>query len=450
MADAVLSLPLRPLAGFGRNRHSLARLARPQRRAQLEALVRDVEGPLLARGFGRAYGDAAQIESGTVIDMTRLDRLVDFDAGTGVLVCEGGIRLAEIDRLFVPRGFCLPVLPGTGWVSVGGAIAADIHGKNHDRAGSFGDHAQWFDLLTPDGNLRRVDPLGTPAIFAATVGGMGLTGVVVQAAIRLQGQARACVAVRERKLTDLDALLTALAGHRANAVYSVAWVDAMARGRNLGRSVLEIGEDSEAPMAAKAKRPRTMPFAAPGFLPLRLVGKALNAAWLARIPAAGRDRIVRRETFFHPLDAVAGWNRFYGAAGFHQFQCVLPDAQAPEGLRRLLETTARSRAGCLLAVLKTLGAPGRGYLSFAMQGHTLALDIPNRADAGELLASLERIVLDCGGRVYLAKDSMLSPEGFAAMYPELPRQRKVLAELDPEGRFQSDLSRRLGIHGATP
>lgn len=445
MADA-----LRTLSGFGGLRHSLAHVVRPQRRAQLAQLVEGDGRPLLARGFGRAYGDAAQIDSGIVIDMTRLDRLLDFDAASGVLVCEAGIRLAEIDRLFLPRGYCLPVVPGTGWVSLGGAIAADVHGKNHDRAGSFGDHVQWLDLLTADGQVRRVDPIGTPALFAATVGGMGLTGVILQAAVKLQPDAKPAIAVRERKLTDLDALLLALQAHRPNVTYSVAWVDALARGRSLGRAILETGEPAEATSPLRPARSRRLALKPPGLVPLKWSGRIFNAAWLARIPSAGRDRVVLRERFFYPLDAVEGWNRVYGKRGFHQFQCVLPDERAPDGLRRMLELTAKSRAGSLLAVLKTLGSPGRGYLSFAMRGHTLALDIPARADAPELLAALERIALDCGGRVYLAKDSALSPEGFAAMYPELERQKKVLAEIDPQGRFQSDLSRRLQIREARP
>ncbi|MGE0152597.1 MAG: FAD-binding protein [Reyranellaceae bacterium] len=446
MAEAAL----RALSGFGGQRHALAQVVRPQRRAQLSHLLQGDAAPLLARGFGRAYGDAAQIDGGHVVDMTRLDRLLDFDAAAGVLVCEAGIRLAEIDRLFLPRGFCLPVVPGTGWVSIGGAIAADVHGKNHDRVGSFGDHVQWLDLLTADGNVRRVDPLATPALFAATVGGMGLTGIILQAAIRMQAKALPAIAVRERKLTDLDALLLALTAQRPNATYSVAWVDALARGKALGRAILETGEPAAAGSALRPARQRRLPMTPPGFLPLKLIGKGFNAAWLARLPAAGRDRVIARERFFYPLDAVAGWNRFYGRRGFHQFQCVLPDDRAADGLRRLLELTARSRAGALLAVLKTLGSPGRGYLSFPMRGHTLALDIPARADAPELLAALERVTLDCGGRVYLAKDSALSPEGFAAMYPELERQRKVLAEIDPQGRFQSDLSRRLRLREDAP
>jgi decaprenylphospho-beta-D-ribofuranose 2-oxidase len=441
---------LRSLSGFGNRQHSLAHVIRPQRRAPLAQLLAGDAGPLLARGFGRAYGDAAQIESGHVVDMTRLDRLLDFDASTGVLVCEAGVRLSEIDRLFLPRGFCLAVVPGTGWVSVGGAIASDIHGKNHDRVGSFGDHVQWLDLLTADGQLRRVDPLGTPALFAATIGGMGLTGIILQAAIKLQSDAKPAIAVRERKLTDLDALLLALAAHRPNATYSVAWVDALARGKSLGRSILETGEAAEASANLRPSRSRTLPMKPPAFLPLKWIGKGFNAAWLSRIPAAGRDRIVARERFFYPLDAVAGWNKVYGKRGFHQFQCVLPDERAAEGLRKMLELTAKSRAGSLLAVLKTLGSAGRGYLSFAMRGHTLALDIPARSDAPELLAALERITLDCGGRIYLAKDSALTADGFAAMYPELERQRKVLAEVDAHGRFQSDLSRRLQIRQAAP
>jgi len=357
---------LRALSGFGGVRHSLAHVSRPQRRAPLLALLQGDAGPLLARGLGRAYGDAAQIESGHVVDMTRLDRLLDFDPASGVLVCEAGMRLAEIDRIFLPRGFCLPVVPGTSWVTLGGAIAADVHGKNHDRVGSFGDHVQWLDLLTADGNIRRVDPIATPALFAATIGGMGLSGIILQAAIKLQSDAKPAIAVRERKLTDLDALLLALTAQRPNATYSVAWVDAMARGKALGRAIFETGDPAEASAGLRPSRTRRLPVKPPEFLPLKWIGKGFNAAWLARLPAAGRDRVIARERFFYPLDAIAGWNKVYGRRGFHQFQCVLPDDLAPQALRRMLELTAKSRAGALLAVLKTLGSPGRGYLSFAI------------------------------------------------------------------------------------
>lgn len=450
MAEPGPPLPLRTLSGFGRTHHALAHVARPQRRSQLATLLENADGAMLARGCGRAYGDAALIGGGTVVDMTRLDRLMEFDARSGVLVCEAGVRLSQIDRLFVPRGHSVPVVPGTGWVSVGGAIAADVHGKNHDRAGSFGDHVRWLDLLTADGAVRRVDPIGTPALFAATVGGMGLTGIIVQAAIGLQPGAQPAVMLRERRMSDLDALLAAMAGNRATAASQVAWIDAMAGGRNLGRAVLSIAEPAGAPPGLAPRRVRKMPLPGPDFLPLRQIGRAFNAVWLTRVSAAGRSRLVAREDFLYPLDSLAGWNGLYGRRGFRQFQCVLPEAQAAVGLRRLLEATAQSRAGALLATLKTMGAPGRGYLSFARAGHALALDIPNRVDAGALLERLEGIALECGGRVNLAKDSALSPAAFATMYPELPRQRAVLEDVDRQGRFQSDLARRLGIRDYAP
>lgn len=447
--------PLQRLAGFGRVRPSLAHVQRPQRRAQLMATLAASDEALLARGYGRAYGDAAQLDGGLVLDMTRLDRLLDFDPSSGILVCEAGAMLAEIDRLFVPRGFALPVVPGTGLVSVGGAIAADIHGKNHDSAGSFGEYVEWIDLLDATGTVHHLSPQQDAEAFLATIGGMGLTGIILQAAIRLVPVPSGLIHCRERRLTDLDAMLTAIAGIRDSATYSVAWVDALAQGRNLGRGVLQTGEAVPADRLANyrarpLKRARRVPVELPRAFPLKTAVRFYNKLHLARVPAAGRVYTLPREAFLHPLDALADWNRLYGRRGFVQFQCVVADDLAQPCLRRLLETVSRSRPGALLGVLKTMGRDGRGLMSFARRGHSLALDIPWRAQTPALLAELERIALDCGARVYLAKDSALSPEGFAAMYPQRERFISVLQRLDPAGRFQSDQARRLGLRTYSP
>jgi decaprenylphospho-beta-D-ribofuranose 2-oxidase len=448
------SATTRQLSGFGRIKPSLAHIVRPQRRGQLTAALLQTEGAVLARGYGRAYGDAAQLDGGTVIDMTRLDRLLDFDPATGQLVCEAGISLAAIDQVFVPRGFALPVVAGTGFVSVGGAIAADIHGKNHDSVGSFGHHLDWVDVLGADNAVRRYSLDQDEEAFLATIGGMGLTGIIVQAGLRLAPVPSAFIQCRERRLTDLDAMLAALAGARDASPYSVAWIDAMATGSRLGRGILQTGEPVPADLTrgqkARTPKSRRVPFDLPGLFPLKTAVRLHNAWRLGRGSASGRTSVVPRAQFLHPLDRLTDWNRLYGRRGFVQFQCLVDDNLAQPCLRKLLDTVARSRSGAMLGVLKTMGRTGRGFLSFARRGHTLALDIPWRSHTPELMAELERIVLDCGGHMYLAKDAMLSPQSFAAMYPDRDRFASVLQRLDPEGRFQSDLARRLGLRENRP
>jgi len=453
-ATPPLTATTRPLTGFGRTHPSLAHVQRPQRRGQLLAALAQSDGALLARGYGRAYGDSAQLDGGTVFDMTRLDRLLDFDPATGILTCEAGVRLSDIDRIFVPRGFALPVVPGTGVVSLGGAIAADIHGKNHDSAGSLGEYVEWLDLLDANGAVHRLSMQRDEEGFRATIGGMGLTGIILQAAVRLAPVPSGFIQCRERRLTDLDAMLTALSGIRDTTTYSVAWIDAMARGKNLGRGVLQLGENVPADLTAghtlRDKRARRIPFDLPRIFPLKTGVRLYNSLYWNRVPAGGRTRIMPRQEFLHPLDALSDWHRLYGRRGFVQFQCVVADDLAQPCLRKMLETVSRSRPGALLGVLKTMGRDGRGLLSFAKRGHSLALDIPWRSSTPKLLAELERIALDCGARVYLAKDSLLSADGFAAMYPERERFVSVLQRLDPAARFQSDQARRLGLRAYAP
>ncbi|MGQ0662667.1 MAG: FAD-binding protein [Pseudomonadota bacterium] len=440
------------LTGWGRSSTSLALACRPERQAEIEVAVASA-GPagIIARGGGRAYGDAALNGGGRALLTARLDRILAFDAASGETVCEPGVSFRDLIDVFGPRGFMAPASPGTAFATVGGAVAADVHGKNHDRHGSFGDHVRWIDLTLADGTTRRISPDDDPELFAATLGGMGLTGIMRRVCFRLLPGA-AMVAVKERRLADLDAFLAAFADIRDTAAFSVGWIDALAGGAALGRGILETAAFAPGAPAGGARLGRrpAVPIDLPGFVLSPLAVRALNAAYFHRVPAGGRERLRPFAKFLYPLDALGDWNRIYGRRGFYQFQCVLPDASAPAGLARLMDEIQRARAAgdaCAspLAVLKTLGSEGSGHLSFPMRGFTLALDFPRRPGAEDLLGRLEAIVRERGGRIYLAKDAALSPAGLRAMYPRLARFEAVLGRVDPHARFSSDLARRLAL-----
>ena len=436
------------LEGWGRGTAATGLAARPERRAGVgEALAaaRAAGSVVLARGAGRAYGDAARPAGGRAILTARLDRMLAFDPSTGILECEPGVTFRALVDTFVPRGFVPPVSPGTAWVTVGGAIAADVHGKNHDRHGSFGDHVEWLDVMLADGRTLRASMKDNTDLFRATIGGMGLTGIVVRAAFRmLPGTGR--LAVRTRRIAGLDGFFAAFAEARAASTFSVGWVDALARGKKLGRGIFETAEFmSTAGAAPQPRKPLPVPFDLPGAALSSASIRVFNEIYFRRVPAAGRESTRGLDAFFYPLDSLSGWNRLYGKRGFYQFQSVVPDAGAPAATRAMLDAISAGDNASFLAVLKTLGGEGRGHLSFPMRGVTLALDIPRASGADELMARLERIARDAGGRIYLAKDATMSADTFAATYPRLPDFETALAKYDPQGAFASDQSRRLGI-----
>lgn len=438
------------LSGWGRTRRAAMAAWRPERVSELDATLGAVSGTAIARGAGRSYGDAAVLDGGDAILTTRLDRLLSFDAQSGEVVCEPGVTFRDLVDAFVPRGFMPPASPGTAFATVGGAVAADVHGKNHDRHGSFGDAVRWIDLLTADGRTRRISAADDPALFAATIGGMGLTGIVRRIAFTMLPGASPMVRVRERAVRDLDEHLAGLVEARARSTFSVGWVDALATGSRLGSGILETAEFAPEERVRPAPRPHAVPLDLPGFVLNGLTVRAFNSLYGARVTTMGRDVSRRFDVFLYPLDAIHDWNRIYGKPGFYQFQCVVPDAEAPRAIRAMLEQTARSRRASFLAVLKTLGRAGRGLLSFPMPGVTLALDFPRRSGIEDLIGSLNRLAADHGGRVYLAKDSLLSRDVFDAMYPRAGEFRDVVAGVDPEGRFGSDLARRLGLKAGRP
>jgi decaprenylphospho-beta-D-ribofuranose 2-oxidase len=420
--------------------------ARPERISELRAIL-SATGPegIIVHAGGRSYGDAALNSGGRSILTRRLDRLLEFDPASGLLTAEAGVDFEDLRRVFLPRGYLAPVTPGTAFATLGGAVANDVHGKNQDQAGNFSSHVAWLELMLPSGEIRRLQP--GDKLFRATVGGLGLTGVILALAFTMIRVPSRFVTLRERRVSDLDAFLEALEEDRMNSLYSVGWIDALARGRNLGRGIVEAANPAPAEAGERydeAKR-RHLPFNLPSVVLNPISISAFNAAYWRHVPASGRSRRVAYDRFLYPLDVITRWNRLYGRRGFHQFQALLPEATSRTAVRALLETCANARAASFLAVLKTMGREGLGLLSFGGRGHTLALDFPAFPGTNDLMLRLERLVLDHGGRIYLAKDSRMSAQGFAAMYPALREFREVLAEIDPGRRMKSDLACRLGI-----
>ena len=433
----------RELSGWGRAHKARCLAARPERQTELAASFAS-EGSLLAFGAGRSYGDVALNSGGRAVITTRLDRLLSFDRDTGLLVAEPGVTFGALFATFLPLGFAPPVAPGTGFATLGGGVANDVHGKNHHVQSSFGRHLEWLDLRLPSGESRRLTRADDSPLWRATLGGLGLTGLIERVALRLNRVPSNALVVRKRRIRDLDEFLAAFEAH-AQADYAVGWIDALARGPHLGRGILETATPAERSLDVGAAGSRRVPFDLPSFALGRTTVRAFNAVYRRHVPAEGSERTMPYAKFLFPLDAIHEWNRIYGRRGFHQFQCLVPFEGGAAALRQMLESIAQSGRGSFLAVLKAMGERGVGYLSFPAPGYTLALDFPNAPGVSELLARLERITADHGGRVYLAKDATLSCELLPAMYPDLDRYRAVLDEIDPHGRLASDMARRLAI-----
>ncbi|MGH3627374.1 MAG: FAD-binding protein, partial [Sciscionella sp.] len=409
---------------------------------------------VLARGLGRSYGDPAQNSGGVVIDMTALDHVHDIDRDAATVTADAGVSLETLMTELLPVGLFVPVTPGTRQVTIGGAIAADIHGKNHHVKGSFGNHVVAVDLLTADGSVRTIGPECEPELFWATVGGMGLTGVVLRATIRMTPVETAYYVVDTERSTDLDDLMARLTATDHNYTYSVAWFDSVSTGAKLGRAVLTRGWQARLDQLPARLRGNPLAFApkpllsAPPVFPSGLLNKltvaAFNEAWYRKAPKERRGEIQSLGQFFHPLDAVRDWNNVYGPRGFLQYQFVVPFG-AERVFQRCVERIATSGHVSFLNVLKRFGEGNRAPLSFPAPGWTLAVDIPIGAGLGRLLDELDTEVMAAGGRIYLAKDSRTTPANLRAMYPELARWREVRSSVDPAGVFESDLARRLEL-----
>ena len=441
----------RTLTGWGRTNPVRAQVVRPRSAEQLQELVHGAQPrSLITRGLGRSYGDAAQLKDGTVIELPAFDR-IELDAAGGTITAGAGVSLAQILRVIVPAGFFLPVTPGTRNVTVGGAIAADVHGKNHHVDGSFGNHVQSLLLVDGRGTLRELTPSGRgnfdeAEFFWSTVGGMGLTGVIVEATFSLIPITTSLISVDTTRYRDLQSLMSAMLEADENYRYSVAWVDSLDPN---GRGVLTCGEHAGLDQLSPTQQSNPLHYdpkalaSAPPFLPGGLLNqltvRAFNEAWYRKAPKRRKGELMEIAPFFHPLDGVKDWNRIYGPAGFLQYQFAVPD-EAAHLIPLTLEALRQVGAPSFLTVLKRLGPGNPGPLSFPIEGWTLAADVPaSTKGLLETLSNLDEQVAASGGRIYLAKDSRQSAKSFHQTYGLNPLRNYSF-------KFESELSKRLAIN----
>ena len=449
---AVTQIKNMELSGWGRYPRRLSTVVCPEDSVHA---VPPRLGKVIPRGQGRSYGDAAMLDEGLVMLTEKLNGVGSIDETTGVLTAQAGLTLDEVITEFLPRGWFPTVVPGTRFVSLGGCVAADIHGKNHHRDGTFGAHVNAFELVLADRSRRRCAAEINEDLFWATIGGMGLTGIITEVSLQLIPVKSSYLVVQHHQAKDLEASFEVFTNEAWDDHYTVAWIDCMSKGSNLGRSVLMRGHHAaieDLPQRLRTKpysKPRTphnLGFDFPSWTLNSLSMSAFNELYF-RLQGRRQDSFIADyESFFFPLDRIGNWNRIYGKRGFIQYQCVLPLKEAYEGMRTMLETLAGARRSSFLSVLKRFGPQGPGLLSFPFEGYTLTLDLPvTDPELFPFLDRLDDIVLKHGGRVYLAKDARLKPSAFRAMYPRLEEWLEIKRRIDPECCFESDLARRLEI-----
>jgi len=438
------------LSGWGRYPRIDAKQSAPRNFEALRAQV--LQGNAIARGNGRAYGDSA-VSAQNTIHMKHFNRMLAFDTERGQLVAEAGVLLADIIDAFLPRGWFPSITPGTKFVTLGGMIAADVHGKNHHKDGSFANCVNWIELLTSAGRIERCSATENTELFEWTLGGMGLTGIVLRAAIQLRPVSSAWIEQRTLVAENISHAIE-LFEQSHDATYSVAWIDCLQQGKSMGRSLVMLGEHAEAaavpsqyrktPLQISLKRKLSIPAEFPSWVLNSLSVRAFNALYYWNGQRNRGQQLVDWDSYFYPLDAIQGWNKIYGRRGFAQFQCVLPLQQADEGLRALLSAIASAGAGSFLAVLKRFGAQDSRF-SFPMEGYTLALDFPVNRNTLALMEHLDSITVQHGGRFYLAKDSRMSRDMFQQSEPRAQDYSSYRNSEAASAAFGSAQSERLGL-----
>jgi FAD/FMN-containing dehydrogenase len=442
---------LTPVSNWGNYPKTEANLVEFEDIDTLRRLVTSTDG-LIARGNGRCYGDSALAP--TIISTMRYNRFLDFDTKHGLIRCQAGVLLSEILEVILPKGWFLPVTPGTKLITVGGAIASDVHGKSQHKAGNFSDHVVDFELMLEDGQLATCSRKENPELYWTTCGGMGLTGVIVSATMQLIPVETAYFKQESIKAHNLSHLMDLFEESEAWP-YSVAWIDCLTNGRSMGRGILMRGNHArladltspaqqQNPLTPKPKLKLNVPISPPGFVLNRLSMTIFNTLYYHKQLAEKVEAVVDYNSFFYPLDAILNWNRLYGAQGFTQYQFILPKETSRDGMRRILQRIVDSGMVSFLAVLKLYGNQN-GYLPFAMEGYSLALDFPIAEGLFEFLDELDQVVLDHGGRLYLTKDVRMSQAMFMESYPRAGEFIETINKINRDHKFRSYQSDRIGI-----
>lgn len=413
-------------------------------------LVVNLAHSSIPHGNGRCYGDASLYSD--VVNTLRFDKVLAFNEQQGIITCQSGVLLSDLLQIIVPRGWFLPVTPGTKFITVGGAVASDVHGKNHHVDGSFSRHIISMNVLTGTGETFTCSKNINSDLFWATCGGMGLTGVILEVQFRLKRIQSSYIRQKQIKASNLTEAMDLFEAN-IESTYSVAWIDCLKSGKNFGRSILMLGEHAttdetraENKLTAKEKPLITIPFHFPSFVLNGYSVRLFNALYYAKNYKKEMDSVVHYDGFFYPLDSILEWNKIYGKKGFVQYQFVLPFAVSKEGLKNILARIAKVGLGSFLAVLKLFGEQD-DLISFPMNGYTLALDFPIRPGLFQFLDELDAVVADNGGRIYLSKDARMKKEIFWRTYPHAREFQEILKKYDPDNRFNSHLAQRLTLKG---
>lgn len=429
------------ISGWGGYPKHEAQILMPHSCSALKEEVQEKK-TLIPRGMGRSYGDSAN--ASVVLHTISCDHFIDFDTNLGLLTAEAGITLREILKVIIPKGWFLPVTPGTSYTTLGGAISSDVHGKNHHIAGTFGNHVKSINVMLGTGDIIKASIEENIDLFLATCGGMGLTGVIVSATIQLIPIRSSYINQKTIKADCIETVCEAFEAN-INSTYSVAWIDCLARGKDLGRSVLFLGEHSKiGGLELTMKNSIAMPFYTPSVLLNRLTIKAFNNAYWYKAKH-NKTQTIPIMPYFYPLDSIGSWNKLYGKQGFVQFQFVLPKADGVTNMKLILTKISQNGAGSFLAVLKQFGKHNNNFLSFPIEGYTLALDFKITKNTISLLSKLENIVADFGGRIYLTKDSLMKEALFKKTYPKWKEFELVRKKYGAIGKFSSEQSKRLGL-----
>lgn len=429
------------ISGWGRYPTAEANVIYPQNRNQFADLLKS--HLLIARGLGRSYGDSANND--VVAQTTYFDHYISFNPNTGIISCEAGLSIEQLLRLIVPHGWFIPVSPGTSKVTIGGAIASDVHGKNHHVSGTFSQHLLALEIMLGSGEVKTISRSSLPDLFHATCGGMGLTGIILAATIQLMPIQSALIHQRTIRTRSLEEVCQEFELHTAST-YSVAWIDCLSTGKHLGRSLLMLGEHAErSSIHFESKNPLSMPIDFPSTLLNRHSIKAFNTLYYHKNSWSKQNVTLPLKSYFYPLDAISDWNRMYGKNGFFQYQFVLPKEVGYQGLQSIMQVIAQSGMGSFLAVLKAFGPANENLLSFPRAGFTLALDFKVSTEAFKLAARLDAMVQDFAGRLYLTKDALMDASFFKRSYPKWEEFQAVRAKYGAIGKFASSQSRRLGL-----